>query len=159
MFSSWLGIVEGVMSSMAAVIDLTFGSVLTFVGGFVEGFIGFFINLAETLGGDIVPGLVSDIWTIITEGGWEALGKSVVLALIEGVESLVGDIADIFKGMVDNVKSIVLDTDWAAIGDGIMSGILKGLKDGKDSVTDWLVDMAKVLKLRPKQCHPYLVLQ
>jgi phage-related protein len=104
------GIIDGIWLSIKA----TFGTILTFIGGFVEGVVGFFQGLWDRLtGGSIIPDMMADINSVITTaldtiaGLWETFKDNVVgfvETLKTDLDTKWNDIKTALETAWDNIK-------------------------------------------------------
>ena len=112
-FTGMFETVKAVVNSIWDVIRLTFGTVLAFIGGFVDGVVGFFQGLWDRLtGGSIIPEMMADIENVITTALdfvsdlWETFKDNVV----GFVETLKTDIDRVWG----NIKT-AMETAWTNI--------------------------------------------
>lgn len=128
-FTMW----EGFMSSLLTVAVGAFGVVLSTVGGFVDGIVGFFQGMYNSLiGNSIIPDLVNGIveW-------FRGLPQKIVSAL----SNLASAISAPFKKTLEEAKNMV--GEWEALGADFMAGLLEGLTKNGASVLEFLKGLVK----------------
>lgn len=141
-FQGILDIISGIWDAIIATMQLSIGSVLALVGGFVEGFVGFFVSLASQLT-DITGSMVGDIFSLIADGDWAGAGLLVVEgiggSIRDGVGNILSAISDVVNGMIDAFTGV----DWSSVGSDVIDGIIAGVDAAKDSLFGTLADMAR----------------
>ena len=117
----WQGIydvVQGILTALLGFLEMTLGTVLSALGGFVEGFIGFFLGLKEKLiGGSIIPELVEGIVA------WFSKLPELVMAVFGGLAEGIGailkgifgpilefdptQVAEIFVALLTGIQALI----------------------------------------------------
>jgi hypothetical protein len=120
MFTGVGRLITGLVSVAASSIMGIFNVVLSFVKGFIDGMVGFFIDLYNRLvGHSIIPDMMSAIYdTIVT---W------------------LTDSVDWVKTQIDNLVAWFdgLDEVFEDIGKNMLNGLWNGLKAKWDSIKKW----------------------
>lgn len=135
--TGWLAWVEGLMGIIVAfgegvvnVFNLTFGTIIALVVGFIKGVIGFFTDLKDALvGGSIVPEMMSLMVSAISAGITEILGlfSGMVIDVVTTVSGLITQLYDVGENLMSSLKSGI-ETKVAGIL-GVFSGM------GSDIIT------------------------
>lgn len=134
-----LNIIQGTMTAMVGIFNVTFGVILGFVSGFANGVIAFFTTLYHTLvGGSIVPDMCAGILSAFT--GMISSVLSAVAGFIASAIGLFASLAASVMGLVNGIAASILSAFQSAEAGAI--GAVQALAAGVASALSGLGGMA-----------------
>lgn len=74
-----------------------------------------------------IPKILKAIWDVFMAFNWLALGKQIIVAIVNGIKSLATSIPTMLKGIGKKAGSALMNGGWRTIGKNIITLIGKGI--------------------------------
>lgn len=125
-----LALIEGILQCLPQIIE----AAIQLVIGLAQGITDALPHLLES-----AMQIIGRLWDTIMNTDWWELGKNILLAIINGIGSLITNGVEMMKNFVTSIVNIFKNTNWLEVGKNILKGIGNGIKNAVTGV----VDMAK----------------
>lgn len=125
-----LALIEGILQCLPQIIE----AAIQLVIGLAQGITDALPHLLEA-----AMQIIGRLWETIMNTDWWELGKNILLAIINGIGSLITNGVEMMKNFVTSIVNIFKNTNWLEVGKNILKGIGNGIKNAVTGV----VDMAK----------------
>lgn len=164
---AWTGFftfIQGLLGMIAGAFTMTLGTVLTLVGGFIQGVIDFFVNLYDELvGNSIIPDMLTkmyDDFVLAFTNTLTAVGEFVggviqwFIDLYDGFFGPEGTVTKFTKSLFDNITGTIDDVidaielkidEFKTMGGDLMEGMIGGIKEKMQSVIDSVTGVIKAV--------------
>lgn len=125
-----LALIEGILQCLPQIIE----AAIQLVIGLAQGIMDALPHLLEA-----ATQIIGRLWDTIMSTDWLELGKNILLAIINGIGSLITNGVEMMKNFVTSIVNVFKNTNWLEVGKNILKGIGNGIKNAVTGV----VDMAK----------------
>jgi len=132
-FGGWVQIMGGLLNSVVGFFQMSFGTIISAVAGFIEGVIKFFVSLYERLvGHSIVPEMMNAMLAVIT-----SVLTSIVAIFMTQMQAAADTVLAVLGPALEWLGNTVLPA---------VAGAFDGIGRAIDGVIGWLRDLADGLR-------------
>lgn len=143
------GLVDTLLDNLPLIVETAIELIIALIKGIlqclpqiIEAAVQLVIGLAQGIT-DALPHLIEAalyligaLWDELTSADWWELGKNILLAIINGIGSLISNGVELMKNFVTNIVNIFKNTNWLEVGKNILKGIGNGIKNAVTGVVD-----------------------
>lgn len=131
----WEAFFQGIIN----LFNLSFGTIITAVSGFIEGVIGFFQDLYNRLVGEsVIPEMLAAVW----QSFCDIIGD-ILEFLGEQVESFLTRGKELVQGIIDGIGEML--SDFIGLGRDIIQGLITGMSDMAKALLDYVRELISSL--------------